>query len=52
MVREITSLKATEEPILIRARRQATKVVRPIAISGIEDRGSTYAECQSNSVCI
>lgn len=41
-MREITSLKATEEPILMGPRRQDVAVVRTTEARGIEVRGSIY----------
>lgn len=41
-MREITWLKAMEEPMMISERRQAIVVVRITEEMGIEVRGSTY----------
>ncbi len=41
---EMTSLKAVEEPMIIRLRRQALVVVTSTESKGIELRGSTYKE--------
>lgn len=40
-MREITWLKAIEEPMMMRERRQAIVVVRMIETTGIDVRGST-----------
>lgn len=42
MVRDMTSLKAVDEPIMMRPRRQAMVVVTATERRGIELRGSTY----------
>lgn len=41
-MREITWLKAMEEPMMMSERRQAIVVVRITERTGIEVRGSTY----------
>ena len=42
IVRDITSLKTTDEPIFMSARRQAIVVVNSTASRGIDVRWSTY----------
>lgn len=42
MVREMTSLKAVEEPMLMSARRQEMVTVVRMEIRGMEARGSTF----------
>ena len=43
MVRDMTSLNAVEEPMMMRARRQAMVIVTATESNGIELRGSTLS---------